>query len=265
VIILVLIVAFKKGNWNEPDPYWCWIVHQHLAAQLVSEYLWLWMAGFGSILFYVPVFLILKGWITWNWDCGNNNKNSINSYDTGEEITQHEKDERTCTVDPVTLTLTHKDNTPPSSINENEETLEHPSTPPHLPTSYTLHILLYPIAYTILVLPISLARWRTGFSSTNHTMPTQFIFLTQTIFQLTGFINAFLLLYVRRSVSLLRPPEKDVDVENILDDDDDDDDAIIPPASSGHPDVPLEVGDNVYAFEQYTLRGNETSGIWYRG
>ena len=29
--------------------------------------------------------------------------------------------------------------------------------------------------------------------------------------------------------------------------------------------VPLEVGDNIYAFEQYTPKGNETSGIWYRG
>jgi dedicator of cytokinesis protein 3 len=29
--------------------------------------------------------------------------------------------------------------------------------------------------------------------------------------------------------------------------------------------VQLEVGDNVYAFEQYTPKAKETSGIWYRG
>lgn len=45
--------------------------------------------------------------------------------------------------------------------------------------------------------------------------------------------------------------------------------------STGEPDVndllahkdivPLEVGDNVYAFEQYTPKGSETNGVWYRG
>lgn len=29
--------------------------------------------------------------------------------------------------------------------------------------------------------------------------------------------------------------------------------------------VSLEVGDNVYAFEQYTPRDKEVEGVWYRG
>jgi hypothetical protein len=29
--------------------------------------------------------------------------------------------------------------------------------------------------------------------------------------------------------------------------------------------VSLEVGDEVYAFEKYTPRGNQADGIWYRG
>lgn len=29
--------------------------------------------------------------------------------------------------------------------------------------------------------------------------------------------------------------------------------------------VPLEVGDNIYAFEQYVPKGKEVQGIWYRG
>lgn len=29
--------------------------------------------------------------------------------------------------------------------------------------------------------------------------------------------------------------------------------------------VALEVGDEVYAFEEYTPKGNEADGVWYRG
>ena len=29
--------------------------------------------------------------------------------------------------------------------------------------------------------------------------------------------------------------------------------------------VPLELGDHIYAFEQYTPKGKETGGVWYRG
>lgn len=29
--------------------------------------------------------------------------------------------------------------------------------------------------------------------------------------------------------------------------------------------VALEVGDEIYAFEEYTPKGNEVHGVWYRG
>ena len=29
--------------------------------------------------------------------------------------------------------------------------------------------------------------------------------------------------------------------------------------------VALEVGDEIYAFEEYTPKGNEVNGVWYRG
>jgi hypothetical protein len=67
VISFIVIVATRIGFWNEPDPYWCWIGHQHLTAQLAGEYVWLWTAGLASIFLYVPLFVILKGWIGWKF------------------------------------------------------------------------------------------------------------------------------------------------------------------------------------------------------
>jgi hypothetical protein len=65
VICFVVIIAVRRGNWNLPDPYWCWIGHRHLAAQLAGEYVWLWTAGLASIILYVPLFIILQGLIKW--------------------------------------------------------------------------------------------------------------------------------------------------------------------------------------------------------
>jgi hypothetical protein len=65
VIIFIAIVATRRGNWNQPDPYWCWIGHQHITAQLAGEYVWIWTAGLASIVLYLPLFLIMKGWIGW--------------------------------------------------------------------------------------------------------------------------------------------------------------------------------------------------------
>lgn len=96
-----------------------------------------------------------------------------------------------------------------------DEEYESETSVPPLPTSYGLRILLYPIAYTALVLPLSIARWTSGFSTSSTTHPTssRTTFVAGTIYYLTGFVNAFLVLFVRRSVSLLSPPSKDDDDE----------------------------------------------------
>ncbi|QRV89115.1 G protein coupled glucose receptor regulating Gpa2 protein [Ceratobasidium sp. AG-Ba] len=43
-----------------PTPWWCWINGRYMKDRIVAEYLWLWVAGLGTICFYFPSYLILR-------------------------------------------------------------------------------------------------------------------------------------------------------------------------------------------------------------
>ncbi|CAE6471207.1 unnamed protein product [Rhizoctonia solani] len=49
-----------------PTPYWCWISKEYKSHRIGAEYVWLWISGFGSILLYTPLFLLLRGNIKWD-------------------------------------------------------------------------------------------------------------------------------------------------------------------------------------------------------
>ncbi|CAE7200361.1 unnamed protein product, partial [Rhizoctonia solani] len=44
----------------------CWISGKYKAQRFGAEYVWLWISGFGSILLYIPLFLIMRGNIMWD-------------------------------------------------------------------------------------------------------------------------------------------------------------------------------------------------------
>src|SRR5260221_13441009 len=44
-------------------PKGCWIKPNYLAAQIVTEYLWVWLAGFVMLVLYSINFLLMRGWI----------------------------------------------------------------------------------------------------------------------------------------------------------------------------------------------------------
>ncbi|CAE6409191.1 unnamed protein product, partial [Rhizoctonia solani] len=49
-----------------PTPYWCWISREYKAERIGAEYIWLWISGFGSLISYTPLHLILRGNIKWD-------------------------------------------------------------------------------------------------------------------------------------------------------------------------------------------------------
>ncbi|CAE6343038.1 unnamed protein product, partial [Rhizoctonia solani] len=53
-----------------PTPYWCWISANYNAHRIGAEYVWLWISGFGSVLLYTPLFLLLRGNIKWDPEVG---------------------------------------------------------------------------------------------------------------------------------------------------------------------------------------------------
>jgi hypothetical protein len=70
----------------------------------------------------------------------------------------------------------------------------------------------YPIAYTLLVLPLSIARW-ISFTRPDETVPSWATFLVNTIYNLSGFVNVFLLLVLRRTSGLLGGENDDEEEE----------------------------------------------------
>jgi len=71
----------------------------------------------------------------------------------------------------------------------------------------TLGMLLYPLAYSIIVLPLTIARC---LQFSHHNVPSAAIFFGVTMFYLSGIINVLLLLIVRPRL-LLFPRPKELD------------------------------------------------------
>jgi len=76
---------------------------------------------------------------------------------------------------------------------------------PYLAGEAHLKVLLYPIAYTILVVPLSIVR-QANFKSKP---PSASVFAVSTLFQLTGLVNVILFLGFRGSATLLSSPGDD--------------------------------------------------------
>ncbi|KAF8596331.1 hypothetical protein BDV93DRAFT_610949 [Ceratobasidium sp. AG-I] len=65
--IVPLAVLAGKGPdehgaqvWYTPTPWWCWINGRYMSLRIVAEYLWLWIAGVGTIFLYIPTYLMLR-------------------------------------------------------------------------------------------------------------------------------------------------------------------------------------------------------------
>jgi len=69
----------------------------------------------------------------------------------------------------------------------------------------TWGILFYPLAYSLMVIPLSISRWL----QFNHkSVPSAAVFFSDIIFSLSGAVNVLLFLIVRPHLLLFTPPEK---------------------------------------------------------
>ncbi|KAI0254076.1 hypothetical protein BJV78DRAFT_105369 [Lactifluus subvellereus] len=71
-------------------------------------------------------------------------------------------------------------------------------------------ILFYPLAYTLIVLPISVARW---FQFSRRKIPSAAMFFGLSTFNLSGAVNVFLFLIIRPRLLLFSPPQETVEPE----------------------------------------------------
>jgi len=73
--------------------YWCWIKAPFKAEQIVTEYLWVWVAGLLMIILYTMMFLVMKGWFIIDHDNSIHwHKNyKTNGIDDAEPETEEDK------------------------------------------------------------------------------------------------------------------------------------------------------------------------------
>jgi len=67
----------------------------------------------------------------------------------------------------------------------------------------SIEMIVYPLVFATLALPLSVVRWSTGFGSTGHQMPTA-TFAVEFVYSLSGALNVLLFLFTRQSLLLPR-------------------------------------------------------------
>ncbi|KAG9093848.1 hypothetical protein FS749_013629 [Ceratobasidium sp. UAMH 11750] len=179
------------ANYAAPTPFWCWIGQTH-GAKRFGEYIWLWLAGVGNIVVYVPLFLLLRG----NIVLGNDGDLLSARWHT--------------TPQPPPRTSTVKSDSTSALSAEDESDVREDCW----------KMLYYPAAYTVLVLPLSVVRWM-GFADPSFAdphLPTMTSLGTATmvfhaLYRLSGVINVVLVLGTRPNVLLLGKRNKEDDAE----------------------------------------------------
>ncbi|KIM83330.1 hypothetical protein PILCRDRAFT_819583 [Piloderma croceum F 1598] len=67
----------------------------------------------------------------------------------------------------------------------------------------SLGMIAYPLVYSVIVLPLSVVRWITGFGTNTHQMSSVATFIVISIYSLSGALNAMLFLLTRSDLLLL--------------------------------------------------------------
>ena len=155
--------------FQSPTPYWCWIGSGFDVERIVGEYLWLWTALLSSIFFYTLLFFRLRGNIH---------------------------------VDPQNWKRIRIRLQPSSHFpSDTPSFLDAPSAAAY---REAMAMIWYPICYTILVLPLSIVRWRTFRTPAHLNLQTPFAVtaVVVTIFGLSGVANVVLITLTRRNLLL---------------------------------------------------------------
>ncbi len=155
--------------FQRPTPYWCWIGGGFDVERIVGEYLWLWTALLSSIFFYTLLFFRLRGNIH---------------------------------VDPQNWKRIRVRLKPSSHFpSDTPPFLDAPSAAAY---REAMTMIWYPICYTILVLPLSIVRWRTFRTPAHLNFQTPFAAtaVVITIFGLSGVANVVLITLTRRNLLL---------------------------------------------------------------
>jgi len=164
-----------RGPYFGVSGLWCWITGAYQPERLLLEYLWMFSSAFVSFVLYVLVFLKLRGNIVVSgWRIRFRRRVASTSWEMQTGKTM---------VDSQLMSIAKQ-------------------------------MLWYPVAYTVLILPIAACRYADW---AGHTVPFQVTIFSDTVFLLSGLVNAVLFCSTRRLMpnSTLRfsDPRNTTDIE----------------------------------------------------
>lgn len=164
IVILgpAIVESRARGPFYGISGYWCWITPGYPVERYALEYLWMFASAGLSFILYFLVFLRLRG----------------NASVLGWHI------------------RFHRVQNGPGQDYTNNGLFQDGRRDPHL-MQVARQMLWYPVAYTILVLPIAAARFSTF---NGKSVPLEVTIFTSSIFMLSGFVNAVLFTTTRRVI-----------------------------------------------------------------
>lgn len=190
-VVLLVAIGFgihthpKKEYYAAPDRYWCWVGKDFLGER-AGQYAWLWSALFVSLVLYFLLFLLYFG------------------------VIERGRSWYLPKVHPMPTpqSPSSRDLTGGGQGSFAGASTEAPGVLPQKDPK-VLSIIFYPIAYCILVLPLSFVRW-IGFNVEAKTgqspiWPTQTL-TAEFIYSLSGVVNA--LLYLQTRKRLFQPDKR---------------------------------------------------------
>ncbi|KAL5528637.1 hypothetical protein ACEPAF_7773 [Sanghuangporus sanghuang] len=148
----------SKGPYFNISGYWCWISEKYETEQFVLEYMIMFISAVASFILYVLVFLKLRG----------------NLLVAGGRF-------RFRSVAKESAWMPYQN-------------YEASDLRVHM-VSVAKHMLLYPIAYMILIVPIAACRFAEW---TGHEVPLGAIIFSDSVFLLSGFVNTLLFVLTGR-------------------------------------------------------------------
>lgn len=148
-----------RGPYFGPSGYWCWITHEYPIEQTLLEYVIEWTSAFVSFVLYVIVLLRVRGNLVKDSE-GRWFLRWVSRNESWQLAFARDYLD-SCTIKMVAI------------------------------------VVWYPVTYTILIVPISIARFT---SYAGAPVPAGFTFMADMIFALGGFVNLLLFLSTRRFI-----------------------------------------------------------------
>ncbi|KAI9445897.1 hypothetical protein H4582DRAFT_1868838 [Lactarius indigo] len=179
VAFTCLFVALWAGisngvhkDFEVPTPYWCSIGPKYNKEHLASKYIWMWITLFASVVLYVPVYFWMKGHFSVDGE-------KWYKFRLVKSKVEYSKRRATLGILLYVLAIIL----------------------PHAADK----LFSYPLAYSLVVIPLSVTRWL----QFNHkSVPSAATFFGDIMFNLSGAINVLLFLIVRPHLLLFAPPEE---------------------------------------------------------